>query len=892
MRLLAPEVVQSSVMDCGPAALKCLLEGFGIPVGYGRLREACQTDVDGTSIDALEAVAVALGLDAEQVMLPPDHLFIPQAKAWPALIVVQHPDGNTHFVIVWRRHGRWLQVMDPGAGRRWVTRQQFLNELYMHVFAVDAEAYRTWAASDEALAVLRVQLGRLGLANTESEQQIGTALQTRAWHGLARLDAATRMVSALIEARALRRGTEAARALQTLLTGPAKVIPDAYWTVRPKEDSDGAELWLTGAVLLRIRGRGADAAPAALPAELRAAVSEPKTGPYRAIVDALAGGSRAARVVLSIAVTLLAAGLVLEALLLRALLDIDDTLVLTDQRLSLLAAVAVFAGALLTLEFLVADTAWRLGRRLELRLRIAFLHKIPRLHDRYLQSRLSSDMAERSHSAHLLRLLPTLVTQGLRALVLMVLTVTGIIWLDPASALLALLLLLGIVALPLAAQPVLSERELRVRTHAGGLARFYLDALVGLVAVRAHGAEPTIARQYEGRIAQWGHAALALGRAAVWTEGLSLLCGLLLAAYLLHGHIGRAGELSAVLLLAYWALQLPPLGQELAMLMRQLAVQRNVALRLFEPLGAPEEPIRPPAPVSPPAVSPSAGSTAVAITFADVGVRVAGHTVLEECSLTVARGEHIAIVGPSGAGKSTLVGLLLGWYRPVQGEVYVDGEPLTADMLARLRAHTAWVDPAVQLWNHAFLANVCYGLAPEDEIDLTALMAKSALQDVLARLPEGLQTLLGEGGAMVSGGEGQRLRLARALARRDMQLAILDEPFRGLDRERRQTLLAAVRKHWHGVTLLCVTHDVADTQDFPRVLVIEQGRIIEDGAPQALLARADSRYRALLAADERVRYGTWQGEIWRRLSLIDGRLHVGRRYADRKVVGIDEGRHG
>jgi ABC-type sulfate/molybdate transport systems ATPase subunit len=94
------------------------------------------------------------------------------------------------------------------------------------------------------------------------------------------------------------------------------------------------------------------------------------------------------------------------------------------------------------------------------------------------------------------------------------------------------------------------------------------------------------------------------------------------------------------------------------------------------------------------------------------------------------------------------------------------------------------------------------------------------------------------------------------------------------------------------VTLLCVTHDVADTQDFPRVLVIEQGRIIEDGAPQALFARADSRYRTLLAADKRVRHRTWQSDIWRRLSLIDGRLHGGRRHAGRKVVGIDEGRDG
>ena len=118
-RLLVPEVVQTSAMDCGPAALKCLLEGFGIPVSYGRLREACQTDVDGTSIDTLEEVARQLRLDAVQVMLPVDHLLLPEAEALPALVVVTLPSGFTHFIVLWRRHGPWVQVMDPdrdGAG--------------------------------------------------------------------------------------------------------------------------------------------------------------------------------------------------------------------------------------------------------------------------------------------------------------------------------------------------------------------------------------------------------------------------------------------------------------------------------------------------------------------------------------------------------------------------------------------------------------------------------------------------------------------------------------------------------------------------------------------------------------------------------------------------------
>ena len=105
-RLLVPETVQTSGMDCGPAALRSLMAGFGLQVSYGRLREACQTDVDGTSINALEATARALGMDVAQLMLPADHVAIPCANALPAIAVSRLPSGMPHFVVAWRRHGR------------------------------------------------------------------------------------------------------------------------------------------------------------------------------------------------------------------------------------------------------------------------------------------------------------------------------------------------------------------------------------------------------------------------------------------------------------------------------------------------------------------------------------------------------------------------------------------------------------------------------------------------------------------------------------------------------------------------------------------------------------------------------------------------------------------
>jgi ATP-binding cassette subfamily B protein len=106
-----------------------------------------------------------------------------------------------------------------------------------------------------------------------------------------------------------------------------------------------------------------------------------------------------------------------------------------------------------------------------------------------------------------------------------------------------------------------------------------------------------------------------------------------------------------------------------------------------------------------------------------------------------------------------------------------------------------------------------------------------------------------------------------------VRLAILDEPFRGLDRQQRRVLLARVRRHWREATLLCVTHDVGETLSFPRVIVVEGGRVVEDGAPETLAQRQGSRYRSLLQAEEDVRVDLWSSGIWQHLRLEDGNLH-------------------
>jgi ATP-binding cassette subfamily B protein len=899
--LLAPEVVQTSAMDCGPASLKSLLEGYGISVSYGRLREACQTDVDGSSIDTMEEIALQLGLDAEQVMVPVDHLLLAESKSLPGIVVTRQPNGFTHFVVVWRMHGSLVQIMDPAVGRRWRTRRRFIEELYIHSMPVPMEAWRDYAGGEEFLGGLRARMEWLGAGGEKGKRLIADATSDPGWHSLASLDAAVRMTDAVVRSGALRRGAQPVRLLEGFFEKArsespeqSSTIPSSYWSVRPApDDADGApQLQLQGAVLVRAAGRRADAGeageegPAPLSSELVRALEEPPARPGRQLLDLLRADGFLAPLVVISALFVAASGLIVEALLFRGLFDIGFDLVLPEQRLAAIALFGVILFALLLVDLPVAAALLRFGRRLEGRLRIAFMEKIPRLGDRYFQSRPISDMAERSHSMQMLRLLPDLGGQFLRTLFQFLLTLAGIIWLDPAAAPVAIIGGAVVVSLPLLLMPLLSEQDLRARTHVGALSRFYLDALLGLVAVRTHGAERAVRREHESLLVEWGRASFGLQRTAVLLEGLQSLIGMGLAAWLLFDHLSRTGGSGGVLLLIYWALQLPVLGQVVGLLVRQYPAHRNMTLRLLEPLGSREErrdeseeemyPISD----SDDNEREATESRGISISMQDVAVVASGHTILEGVSLEIEAGSDVAIVGHSGAGKSSFAGLLLGWHRPASGEIRIDGEILDEKRLAGLRHETAWVDPAVQIWNRSFFENLCYGggdngASPGDAIE------GADLHGVLERLPDGLMTSLGESGGLLSGGEGQRVRLGRAMLRRDVRLVIFDEPFRGLDRERRRAMLARARSLWRDATILCITHDVSETIDFERVLVLHDGRIVEDDAPLVLAAREGSHYRILLDADNAVREGAWSSRTWRRMRIDEGRLFESR---DREEV--------
>jgi ATP-binding cassette subfamily B protein len=851
-RWLAPEVVQTSAMDCGPASLKALLEGFGVSASYGRLREACQTTVDGTSIDALEEAGNALGLECAQMMVPADHLLLPESRLLPALVVVQLPGGYTHFVVVWRKLGGYLQVMDPAVGRRWVSARSFLRGVFRHTQSIPVDSWHEWARSQSFRQAVEARMASLGFHGGSLLTQ---ALSRGSWRDLAALDASIRMTEALAAGGAVRRGPR----LSALVAGLARkpeAIPDSYWSVREDQACAG-HIQFRAAVLLQVSGR--KAAAEKLAPELRYAIEERTPRAGLEIFRRIIRDSRAAPAMTATALALASAGVLFQAVVLRSLFDLSRDLLIMAQRWWAAGALLGILSCVLGLEMGIAWLLASMGRKLEVGLRASFLRKLPLLGDRYFQSRPASDMAERGHALHRLRDQPALAAGFLRAVFELVLTVLAISWLFPSSAPLAAMAAGAAIGIPLLAQPALATRDLRLRTHQGAIMRFHLDGLLGRTAIRAHGAEPAVRRQHDSLLGEWARAGLGMHMLVSAVDGLQLLTTLAVVGLLLFAYMGARQEPGAIVILMYWALRLPFLGQTAAAIAFQYPAQRNITLRLLEPLGTPEET----APNECPAFLAGGG---VQIDLENVTVRAAGHTILSGVSLMLKPGEHAGVVGPSGAGKSSLIGLLLGWHRPVEGRILVDGAPLDVQSLRR---HTAWVDPQVHLWNRSLIENLRYG-APAAELENA--IEDAHLRGVVARLPEGMESRLGESGALVSGGEGQRVRMARALAKPGVRLVLLDEPGRGLDRAARRSALDRARETWCEQTLLAVTHDVSDTLDLPRVLVVEGGRVIEDGSPRKLAADPASRYRALLNAEEAVRRGLWSSARWRRISLREGKL--------------------
>ena len=213
------------------------------------------------------------------------------------------------------------------------------------------------------------------------------------------------------------------------------------------------------------------------------------------------------------------------------------------------------------------------------------------------------------------------------------------------------------------------------------------------------------------------------------------------------------------------------------------------------------------------------------------------NAVLKGVSLIVPPGRTVALVGPSGSGKSTMVNLTLRFFEPDHGEVLIDGQDIKDATIASLREVTALVTQDPVLFDDTIRANIAYGIKPVDEAQVIAAAKAAAAHDFIMGLPRGYDTRVGEAGGLLSGGEQQRIAIARAFYK-DAPILLLDEPTSSLDSEAEAKVQSALEGLMRGRTVLMIAHRLSTVKKADLICVLDQGRIIETGKHDELVAKS------------------------------------------------------
>jgi ATP-binding cassette subfamily B protein len=867
---LAPEILQISSMDCGVAAVSCMLSGFGIDANYEKLREACQTQVDGTSINALEDICLGMGLDVCQHIVPPDLMVDAMESSVPLIALVEPSPGMVHFVTVWRRVRDWLQVMDPRGGRMWTKSTEFESSLLRHTQRMTHEEWREWFEVSTFRDALE-RSAQLLLSPALLESAAKPVLASADPRHVGALDAALRLVRTTARFAS---GKSAAwredlfqrvfsAALQDAqnglgLTDPTPTIPRATWSIRSNEST----VFVQGAVVLAIATpdveRGAvvpqtDARPLDLGTRQRSsllknvlAILGPQTWSFIGWIFA--------------AMAAIAVGSAIELLAYRTALDIPRLVTTPKMRIGASIAFISLFSILLGLEYGVAHGVNRLGRILEMKLRMRTLWSIARVNDEFIKSRPTSDLAYRAHALSMgALLLPSLSVVG-TAIGDLIVTLVAIALLDVRYAIVMILGAGLFVITWLTTRTKLKEIDMRLQTHAWRLLNILLDGLRGIRPIRLHGFQDAFRDDQRRELDHWKKAAREVITSTSLLQARYSLLGVVMLSVTFIVFLVRHGDPRQFIILAFWSFRIPSIITRLVQFAQTYPLQRNAVDRLIE--------VTQYVTTSTDAEGKSE-IKGVSIKMSDVSLMLGGHVVLEDIQLDIPQGQHVAVVGASGSGKSSLVGLLLGIHDPTSGVVLIDGRPIDGETRQTLRAETMWIDPTVQLWNDSVGANLDYASKGYARRPALQVLDDADLLGVLASVDRGLDAPLGAEGAFVSGGEGQRIRVGRALFRAETRLALLDEPFRGLDRSTRHQILLSIRRAAIRSTMVFVSHDISHAMSFDRVLVIDSGKIVEDGSPQELSTQ-DSAFARLLNAEKEMLDSAWSGRRWRKLRVEGG----------------------
>ena len=223
--------------------------------------------------------------------------------------------------------------------------------------------------------------------------------------------------------------------------------------------------------------------------------------------------------------------------------------------------------------------------------------------------------------------------------------------------------------------------------------------------------------------------------------------------------------------------------------------------------------------------------------------------VLSDLTLHIEAGERVGLVGPSGAGKSTVLALLQRFYDPANGCVRISDQDISYVTLQSLQAAISVVPQDVTLFHRSLLDNIRYGCPDASEADVKRACEDASCMGFIAALPDGLNTIAGDRGTKLSGGQRQRIAIARAILK-DSPILLLDEATSALDTASEIVIQAALERLMKNRTVIAIAHRLSTLQSFDRIIVMNRGRVVQEGTP-AKLAMVPGIYRDTLARHNR-----------------------------------------
>lgn len=389
--------------------------------------------------------------------------------------------------------------------------------------------------------------------------------------------------------------------------------------------------------------------------------------------------------------------------------------------------------------------------------------------------------------------------------------------------------------------PLLNKHVEDRFTKAAENQAFLVESIAGVETVKSMTAESRFQRQWEERLAEYVRSSFKTGHLANMTQqGIQLINKVLSLILLwLGAKLVLSGELSVGQLIAFNMLSArvnAPILR-LSTLWQEFQQMRVSMRRLGDILDAPAE--------APANSSLSMNALKGQVTFEEVvfKYRADGREILRNVSLQIQPGELVGVVGSSGSGKSTLAKLLLRLYVPARGRILLDGSDIGGINPTLVRRQVAVVTQDVTLFSRSVRENIALGQIDASLDDVVQAANLAGADEFIRKLAYGYDTILGERGSNLSGGQRQRIAIARALLM-DPKVLILDEATSMLDADTEMRFWSHIRQISSQRTVLAITHRLTTVLDMDRIVVMEDGEIVEQGKPHELL-RQNGRFRKL-----------------------------------------------